>query len=268
MKIAVSSWALHRTLGVSYPDSPATGPKAAEVHAKSQLPLSDLPAELRAHGFDTVELCHFHVPSIESARLKELRSAFEAADVEIQSLLIDDGDLSDAECGSRDAGWITKWIDAAAILGASRTRVIAGKSPFERTAFERSLRHVSDLADCASNQGVRLTIENWFPLLASPASVLEFLDRTEGRVGLCADFGNWEAPRKYADLGKILPRAETCHAKCDFLDPDTIDQDDYGKCLDSAREAGFQGPYVLVNGGPSDEWRALDLTRQAILASA
>jgi sugar phosphate isomerase/epimerase len=140
----------------------------------------------------------------------------------------------------------------------------AGKSPYERAAFERSLAHVSALADQAADQGVRLTIENWFPLLSSPQAVLELLQRTEGRVGLCADFGNWPAPGKYEDLKKIYSRAETCHAKCDFLDSETIDMMDYGTCLRDAREAGFDGPLVLVNGGTADEWHALDLSANAI----
>ena len=264
MRIVVSSWALHRTLGVTYPDSPATGPQSTETLSDSPLALQDLPKAIREHEFDAVELCHFHLPGVDRVQLEELRSAFDSEGVTIQSLLIDDGDLSDPANGDRDAEWIAKWMDAAAILGAERARVIAGKSPFSREAFERSFAHLSRLADQASDAGVRLTIENWYPLLDSPKPVLEMLDRMEGRIGLCADFGNWDAPRKYQDLPEILPRAETCHAKCDFLDADTVNVEDYGKCLDLAHAAGFSGPLVLVNGGPADEWHALELSRQAI----
>ena len=225
-----------------------------------------MPTALRAHGFETAELCHFHVPGVDRLRLGQLRQAFESEGVKIQSLLIDDGDISDVDNGDRDAEWIAKWVDAAAILGAQRARVIAGKSAFSREAFERSAKHVSALADQAIALGLRLTIENWFPLMTTPESVNEMLDRMEGRVGLCADFGNWDSPRKYHDLPKIFARAETCHAKCEFLDANTIDIEDYSACLSIASGAGFSGPYVLVNGGPADEWHALELTRQAILA--
>jgi sugar phosphate isomerase/epimerase len=226
--------------------------------------LLDLPKHLRTRGFDSAELCHFHIPGVDRKRLEELRDSFEDAGVRIQSLLIDDGDLSSPENGDRDAEWIAKWVDAAAIIGAERARVIAGKSEFETHAFERSLGHLRKLANQAEAQNVRLTIENWFPLLSTPTAVNDMLDKLDGKVGLCADFGNWDAPRKYTDLSEILPRAETCHAKCEFLNPRTIDLADFGKCLDLCETAQFGGPFVLVNGGPGDEWNALELSRKAI----
>ena len=51
--------------------------------------------------------------------------------------------------------------------------------------------------------------ENWFALLARPAEVLGLLDRLEGAVGLCVDFGNWGGAAKYEDLAAILPRRHT-----------------------------------------------------------
>lgn len=267
MTIAVSSWALHLTIGASYPDNPETGPKEAQKHSASTLAIEELPQELRRRGYDRAELCHFHLPGTNPARLSEIRRAFEAECVTVQSLLIDDGDLSDAANGRRDAEWIGKWIDAAAALGAERARIIAGKTPYSQASFARALPHIRALAERAETRGVRLTTENWFPLMATPEAVLNLLDCTEGKVGLCADFGNWSGDGKYADLASIFPRAETCHAKCDFLDAETIDMDDYSRCMKTAVSSGFSGPFVIVNGGPSDEWRAIELTAAAIQAS-
>ena len=45
----------------------------------------------------------------------------------LQTLLIDDGDITDPVNRRRDIAWIGRWIDVAASLGAERARVIAGK---------------------------------------------------------------------------------------------------------------------------------------------
>lgn len=55
-RIAVSSWSLDRTLG-----SPRDG-----VPTTAGVPLLELPAALRAHGYDTVQLCHFHLPRTDT----------------------------------------------------------------------------------------------------------------------------------------------------------------------------------------------------------
>jgi sugar phosphate isomerase/epimerase len=262
--IAVSSWALHRTLGVSYPDSPEAGPSDSIRHSDGSLDILDLPKALRDAQFSAAELCHFHLPATDLGKIDELRHRFAEVGVKTLSLLIDAGDPSDPTHSERDATWMQGWVDVASRLGAERARVVAGKQPFSEEAFSQAATIVKRLAVYAKERGVRLTTENWFPLLSTPEAVHRMLDLCEGDLGLCADFGNWESPRKYEDLPKILPRAETCHAKCDFLDASTIDMDDYGRCLKQAKEAGFDGPLVLVNGGPEDEWKALAKTRAEI----
>ena len=228
------------------------------------VPLVALPVRMAQQGFYRVEICHFHIEDTSSEYLARLKDAFEQVGVTIQSVLIDDGDVSSQDCGERDAAWIGGWIDVAAKLGAERARVIAGKSEFSREAFERSVAKLKPLASRGADQGVRMTTENWFPLLSTPDAVLEMLDRLEGNLGLCADFGNWAGPDKYEALTRIYPQAETCHAKCEFSDAHAIDVVDYGRCLLDLKASGFDGPLVLVNGGPDHEWNALDLTREAI----
>lgn len=262
--VAVSSWALHRTLGVSYPDSPATGPRSPESHSDRTLPLLDLPAAVAKAGFARLELCHFHVPSKDPAFLRELKDRFAEAGVTLQTLLIDDGDPSHPEHAARDAAWIADWIDVAGRLGAERVRVIAGKQPYSSEAMDRAVAHLGELAARGVDQNVRVATENWFALLSAPGPVNELLDRLKGTVGLCADFGNWDRSYKYEALPQILPLAETIHAKCDFDEDFNLDEEDFARCLDLARKAEFDGPYVLVNGGPEDEWEALRRSREAV----
>lgn len=260
--IAVSSWSLHQTIGVSYPDSPAGGPKPEKRHGVTPLPLLDLPAELAAHGYSSMQLCHFHLPSREASYASEFQAALTESGVTLHALLIDDGDLTDPFEGARDAAWIAGWLETAEALGAAHARVIAGKQPYSPETLAASAERIRALADETS---VRLETENWYGLLDTPAAVFELLDRLEGRLGLCADFGNWPRPRKYEDLGRIMPRAETCHAKLEFSAPGVLDEPDATLMLTMAGNSRFAGPFVLVNGGPGDsEWDSLDIQRKAL----
>jgi len=91
------------------------------------------------------------------------------------------------------------------------------------------------------------------------------LDRMEGDLRLCADFGNWPKPDIYETLPEIMHRAETCHAKFEFLSATELDEPHGEACLRIAAAAGYKGPFVLVNGGRGEcDWEAMDIQRQAI----
>ncbi len=258
MTVAVSSWALHGAIKASRWDSPR-GPVEIEVNESGSLDLLDLPGALKVHGFDRLELCHFHLLSREPGYLADVRTALKESGVTLQTLLIDDGDISDHATGDRDRDWIAGWVETAEELGSEGARVIAGKQAWSPETADRSAKHLASVAGI----GPRIRIENWFDLLKTPADVFTLLDRLEGRVGLCMDYGNWGGPTKYEDLAAIAPRAETCHAKCEFLGAATLDSEDYGRCVELSVAAGFQGPFVLVTGGAGgDVWEALKLQTQ------
>src|SRR5688572_28763348 len=97
-----------------------------------------------------------------------------------------------------------------------------------------------------------------------PKDVLALLDRLEGEVGLNVDFGNYSGPAKYDDLAAIMPRATSIHAKADFPEAGRMDRDDFRRCLDISRRAGFSGPYTMIFDGPGDEWAGLEMIQQEI----
>lgn len=266
--LAVSSWALHRTIGTSFPDSPALGRRPAEVHGRGEgIPLLHVPSALARRGYSEMQLCHFHLPSRQTADLVEFRNALHDAGVELHALLVDDGDITNPDTGDRDADWIRGWLDVAMELGAKHARVIAGRQTFDEVTFARSVHHLCAFADHVGN-ALRIEVENWHELLATPESVHRLLDALEGRVGLCADWGNWPRPMKYAALPLILPRAETIHAKMDFIQADHLDEEDAATMIGQSTAAKFQGTYVLVNGGVGEsEWDALELQRDALRLS-
>lgn len=266
LRLSVSTWSLHRSLGrpaFTGPDS--TEPQTATPTTTPAFSLLELPARIAAAGIHTLEICHFHLPSRDPAYLKQLRSAIEAADVELWQVLIDAGDITHPQYSERDIAWIQGWIDVAGQLGARCARVIAGKAEPSVAALTASQRALSRLARYAQAHNVRLLTENFYNLTSTPEAVLMLLNGLNGEVGLLADFGNWKGPKKYADLAQIFPRAEACHAKCHFSAPGQMDRDDYVHCLDLTRAAHFAGPYTLIYDGPGDdEFEGLRLESEVV----
>ncbi len=266
-RLAVSTWSLHRLLGLTWWDKPGLdGPvAAAETYGPAKADLLDLPAAIRDHGMDRIEICHFHLKSRDAVYLGEVKAALADAGVTLQSLLIDDGDVSDPEIGARDLAWVCGWIDAAADLGAEQTRVIAGKRKATPELLRRSVAGLSAALRHGQSFGVPVITENWHDLLSGPDEVAYVLDHVGDDLGFLADTGNWKGPTKYAGLAAIFRRAGYCHAHGPFSAALTLDEAEFGRCLDIAVEAGFTGPYTLIYSGPSDEeWAALDIQRDFI----
>lgn len=262
---SVSTWALHPLLGKTFPGRPGD-PDAFLIPPAEDaaLDLLDVPAALAARGFHTMELCHFHLPSREDAYLGQFRAALDDAGVELWSLLIDDGDVTHPEHGGRDANWIRGWLDTAGSLGARCARVIAGKQEPTAESLGASRERLLGLAVEAYVRGMRLMTENWFALLARPEYVDALLSNLNGMMGLCLDFGNWSGPTKYEDLAAIAPRAESCHAKCQFREGEP-DEEDFARCLALLVNAGYLGPYTLVHGEPGDVWGSLQRQRDLLV---
>jgi sugar phosphate isomerase/epimerase len=274
--IAVSTWSLHRTVGLMWWDKPGEPAAEKEAYGKGSVKILDLPAAVKRHGITHLQLGHFHVPVREKAWLREFRAAAEEAGIVISSLLVDDGDISLAATHKRDVAWISGWIDHAAELGAVTARVVAGKQKPSASTLSLSVAGLKELAAHGKSVGVRVITENWHDLLSSPKEVHHVLDVVGGDLGLLVDFGNWKGSGKYDDLASIMPRAEDTHAKCSFSakldEPAAMDRDDYGKCVIIAHAADYDGPYTLIYDGPDDdEWTGLAMEAQFIrdtLASA
>ncbi|ARO27427.1 sugar phosphate isomerase [Rhizobium sp. S9] len=266
-RFAVSTWSLHRLLGAvhGYSPDPAKSAAPKEPYGAGGAALIDMPAALAVRGIHRLEVCSFHLPSLDAAYLTELSDAMAASNVLFQTLLVEDGDPSHPETAERDVRWMAEWIDIAAALGAQRMRVIAGKQKPTEENLARAARHLGWLAEKAEGSGVRVVVENWFDLLPSPVEMNWLLDRLDGKVGLNGDLGNWAAPEKYPGLADIMRRAEICHAKADY-NAVGLDAEDYRKCLEMCETAGYAGPFTLIYDSPffPDEWEGILLQKAFI----
>jgi sugar phosphate isomerase/epimerase len=266
-RLSVSTWSLHRSLGKPTIYGPESRVANAGIPTQpAAFSLLELPARIAAAGIHTLEICHFHLPSLESAYLQQLRAAIDEAGVELWSLLIDAGDITSPQHKARDLAWIEAWLAVAGALGAKNARVIAGRQGPSPATLAMSEHHLRQLAASGRQHGVRVMTENWLDLLTAPEFVLMLLDKLAGEVGLCADFGNWKGATKYDDLAQIFPRADSCHAKCHFSGPGELDRADFVRCLELCKAAGFAGPYTLIYDGPdADEFAGLRLERELVL---
>jgi sugar phosphate isomerase/epimerase len=192
------------------------------------------------------------------------------AGVELFSVLIDAGDIThpDPAARAQELAWVRSWVEVAARCGASCARVIAGDAEVPPGDGEAVLRLSAEglrgLARFGREQGVRVITENFRALARRTEHLLKVLDMCEGEVGLCADFGNFRGPTKYDDLRAILPRADSVHAKAHYPAAGEMDREDFVRCMELTRAAGFDGPYSLIFDGPGSEWDSLSEIQEVV----
>lgn len=254
---ALHTWSLFRTMGRYVALGSAPSGVLTENASADGLELLELPGQLAAHGFASAQLCHFYLPRTEASYLAEVRSAFEAAGVDIEVLLVDDGDVTHPEHGEQQQRWLSDWIDVAEQLGAPRVRVPAGdQAPSEET-IALSARRLRELA--AAHPGIRVLTENWKSLLVDAQVTRDLLDRLEGSVGLLIDTGNWTGEDKYAQIAAVAGKAECSQVKVRESAPGVLDAEDLTRCLEVLREAGYAGRISYVYAGTDDdEWGRLE----------
>lgn len=251
-RLALTSWSLHRRL---QGDTQAAGGSNGAA-----LRLVDVPGRLAEAGIGTLEICHFHLPTTDAAYLAELRDAIRDAGVELFSILIDTGNIAQAdEAGRRaDLRMIEGWIDVAAELGAHAVRVIGGDAePTDLDALERSIEGLRQLSGYAQERGIRVLTENFRLLTSTPENCNRILDALGGTVGLCADIGNFPADTRVPDFQEVVRRAESIHVKASYDVAGMIDPTQVRECLDASVAAGFTGPYTLVYDRPGDDWAGI-----------
>jgi len=253
---ALHTWSLFRTMGRYVAPGSAPSGALTENTDGGGLSLLELPEQLAAHGVASAQLCHFYLPTTEASYLAELRAAFDTAGVDLEVLLVDDGDVVHPETGAEQQRWLSGWIDVAEQLGAPRVRVPAGDQPPSEETLDLSARRLRELA--AEHPGLRVLTENWKALLVDATVTRRLLDLLEGEVGLLIDTGNWDGEDKYRQIGAVAGVAECSQVKARESSPGVLDEADLERSLTVLREVGYAGRLSLVYAGSDDdEWGRL-----------
>ena len=264
---ALHTWSLFRTMGRYVAPGSAPSGALAENTDGGGLPLLELPAQLAAHGFASAQLCHFYLPTTEASYLAELRAAFDAAGVDLEVLLVDDGDVVHPEHGREQQRWLGSWLDVAEQLGTPRVRVPAGDQLPSEETLALSAARLRELA--AEHPDLRVLTENWRGLLVDAAATRRLLDLLEGEVGLLVDTGNWDGEDKYRQIAEVAGQAECSQVKARESAPGVLDEADLEQSLEVLAEAGYAGRLSLVYAGSDDdEWGRLaqmqEIVRRAL----
>ncbi len=253
-RISTSSWSLHRALGC--PPLFGPGQPFPSPSADAAISLLELPSALAQAGIHTLEIVHFHFPSADAAYIAELKAAIEDAGVELFSVLIDAGDITHPAPAMRaqEMAWLRSWLDISAQCGATHARVVGGYQPVERNhvplpdhpVVQRSAHGLRQLAEYGAAIGLQVITENFRETTSRADQVLAILELCEGRVGLCADFGNYRGDDRYSELAAIFPKADSAHVKALYDASGNPDEDEFRHALRMLTAAGFDGPMSLI----------------------
>jgi sugar phosphate isomerase/epimerase len=268
--LSISTWSLHRILGPLYWthwNADAGTHLTQEQHQPQLITLLELPAEAAKRGYEAIEVCHFHFPATDAAYLKQLLNAFEDAGVSFDTLLVDYGDLttSDEVRRTADLDFLRKWIGIASLCGAKQIRIIAGEAlPEDESAIRQSAEALSELAEYAGLQGIKVVTENFMSLTSTGQSCMQLLGQTGPSVGMITDFGNFKGAAKYEEIAMTIPFSVSVHAKAAYDDLGFPDENEFVRCLDAVRAEGYDGAFVLIYDGPGDMWEGLDRIKQIV----
>jgi len=259
--LSLTTWSLHRELGPlrwTYWDKNEKIHKTKIEQQPENTTLLELPAILVKQQFQSLEVCHFHFPSLEKDYLFQLKHSFETSGMNFHCLLVDYGDISSSDENRRkaDIEYIKNWVDIASVVGAKSIRVIAGEAPpTDIQALKRSKESLKEIVAYALPKQVRVVTENFKPLSSTKENCIELLSDNE--LGLTVDFGNFNKDVKYDSIKNLMPYAESVHAKANYDQHGIIDEDEFRQSLDIVAEHRYNGPITLVYDGPGNLWEGI-----------
>ncbi|MDQ6420571.1 TIM barrel protein [Paenibacillus sp. LHD-117] len=271
-RLSISSWSLHRCLGplrwTVWDESIKTQAVAADEQP-ANFTLLELPAIASSKGLVYLELCHFHFPSREETYLSSLKQAFGDAGVTFHTLLVDYGDISSPDPVRRlsDIHYLKGWVDTAAQAGASAVRIVAGEQPAgDEAAIARSIEALRELGDYAASKDVRIVTENFCELTSTVNSWSAVMDGAGDSIGTIVDFGNLAKHEKEEGIRFGAPSAHSFHAKPDYKEDGSINEESLLKLLHIAAQANADAPVSVIFDQEGDMWEGIERIKAVILS--
>ena len=210
-----------------------------------------------------VEIVLPHFGTVEPSLVRDFKSRLEKAHSKLVHMPLDYGELwnkaaiSSPDRSERDAAiaLYKKGIDAAAVLGCPLVRCDPGKVNLDNPSL--TIDSYKLLAAYAGARGIEVVVENHGDIAKNPETLVTIL-RSAG-VGSLPDFGNFpDQQTRERGLRLLFPIAgNVAHAKL-------RDSQDFGRCMQIAAEAGFQGIFS-IEADDDDPYTEVQKTVDALL---
>ncbi|MCD6351511.1 MAG: sugar phosphate isomerase/epimerase [Armatimonadetes bacterium] len=254
MLIGIAGWAINRRFRSE--DNP--------------LPLLDFPRVAKEEfGLSHIEINNVFMASHDDSYLDELVAAAREAGVTMWGMAVDGtGNLAatDEEERKQAVAAAMEYFDIAGKLGLKYFRVNTGGSPeAPPDEMEACIRSFRELAEEGERCGIKIATENHGGLSMRPRNMVRII---EG-VGLDSmaslpDFGNFDDVFRYSGIAWIMPYAVGVHAKWNKRDGGRVD---IARMVGIARNAGYDGPIFIEDGGPVDDHRGVLELKGALMAA-
>ena len=252
-RICVSSWSFHTLFERP---APATGKKMEAL---------DFP-EMVADRYNVhnVEMVFPHFSSNEPAYLKEFQSRLKKARSRLVNVPVDYGELwekpalssTDGKERERAISLYKKGVDVAAALGSPTVRCDPGTVNVEDPSL--TIGSCRTLVAYAKSKGIGIVVENHGSISQHPEVLVKILQASG--AGALPDIGNFpDEETRERGLRLMYPLAQgISHAK---LGP----RFDLAKCVQIAKDAGYQGVFSIEAGGTGDPYEAVQQILDALL---
>lgn len=242
MKIALSSWSLHR-----------------EIPGKMDL-VDFIEVATDEFGISNLELCQQHFSSTDVSYFERVKRKLSDSNSVGVNLPIDVGDISQPDKRKRkeDIAIIKEWIRIAKDIGFPYARVNTGKSS-DTSSMQRIIASYKELVEYAESIGIGILIENHGGVSNNPEKLVEIIKKVgSSSFGACPDFGNFPESTRYKDLEMVAPYALLAHAKTyQFDERGEETRINMRQCLDILRRAGYNGYLSIEFEGSGDQFEGV-----------
>lgn len=247
MKLGCCSWSYHRAM------------EAGRIDFDDWLRICA--EELRVGGVDIIAE---HMPHRAKRGWLAVKKRCTDAQLTIVSLSPSNNfGRPSAAARRREVASVSRWIEAAFVMGAPCLRIFAGWPPAGQhdALWGAMVSCVRQVARAAAQAGVTLVIEphdqgGFLPDSRRTLRLIREVDSPWVRINL--DTGNYIEPNPYAGMEASLPFAPHVVAKIHRLGPDGEERElDYGKIFAMLRRQAYHGFVTVEYEGQADELAAV-----------
>ena len=162
----------------------------------------------------------------------------------------------------KQIGYVKKWIDHCAAMGAPHLRVFAG-SRMGLSHDEARKQCITALEECcnyAAGKGVFLGLENHGGIVEQVDELVAIVEAVRSDwLGINLDTGNFYSADPYKDLEKSAPYAVNVQLKSELKirGKEGIQQTDIARVISILRKANYQGYVTLEYEAQPDPWTSI-----------